>query len=105
MVESMKAGSVIVDLAASSGGNCECTKDKEIVRQNGTIIIGDSNLPSSMPADASKVFGKNLLNFLKLMIDNEGKLNLNFEDDLIKGTCMTHDGHIVHDRIKELNLN
>jgi len=75
------------------------------VRQNGTIIIGDSNLPSTMPADASKVFGKNLLNFLKLMLNEEGILNLNFDDDLIKGTCMTHDGHIVNDRIKELNLN
>ncbi len=105
MINTMKAGSVIVDLAASSGGNCEGTIDNEIVRQNGTIIIGNSNLPSTMPADASKVFGKNLLNFLKLMIDANGNLALNFDDDLIKGTCMTHNGHIVNDRIKELNLN
>ena len=105
MINTMKAGSVIVDLAASSGGNCEGTIDNEIVRQNGTMIIGHSNLPSTMPADASKVFGKNLLNFLKLMIDANGNLALNFDDDLIKGTCMTHNGHIVNDRIKELNLN
>ncbi len=105
MVHSMKAGSVIVDLAASSGGNCEGTIDNQIVHQNGTTIIGNSNLPSTMPADASKVFGKNMFNFLKLMIDANGTLNLNFEDDLIKGTCMTHNGQIVNDRIKELNLN
>ena len=102
MVESMKAGSVIVDLASSSGGNCECTVDNQSVRQNGTLIIGNSNLPSTMPADASKVFGKNLLNFLKLMISADGQLNLNFEDDLIKGTCITHNGQVVNERVKEL---
>ncbi len=101
MVEAMKAGSVIIDLAASTGGNCELTKDNKTVVHQQVSIIGNSNLPSSVPCDASKLYGKNILNFLKLMIDNTGTLNFNFEDDLIKGTCMTHEGKIVNQRVRE----
>ena len=68
---------------------------------NGVIIVGESNYPSTMPTDASQMFGKNMLNFLKLMIGEEGELNLNFEDDLIQGTCVTHEKEIVHGRVKE----
>jgi NAD(P) transhydrogenase subunit alpha len=105
MVEGMRAGSVIIDLAASTGGNCELTKNNETVVHKGVSIIGDSALPGSVPFDASKVYGKNILNFLKLIIDKEGGLNLNFEDDLVKGTCITHGGNIVNDRTKELAGN
>jgi len=102
-VEAMKAGSVIVDLAASTGGNCELTKDKElIITANGVRIIGNSNLASDTALDASKLYGKNLINFLKLIIDKDGGLNLNWEDDLVKGTAITFGGNIVNDRVKEI---
>jgi H+-translocating NAD(P) transhydrogenase subunit alpha len=99
-VESMKPGSVIIDLAASTGGNCELTKDGETIVHNGITIIGNSNFANDMPSDASKMFGKNVLNFLSLMINKNGELNMNWDDDLIKGTCVTHNKEIVHERVK-----
>ena len=81
MIQNMRSGSVIIDLASATGGNTEFTKDKETIVVNGVTIIGNSNLPSMQASDASKVYGKNILNFLKLMIDAEGNINLNFEDD------------------------
>lgn len=99
-VEQMKPGTVIVDLAASTGGNCELTENGKTISVNGVTIIGDSNLASGMPGDASKMFGKNILNFLKIMIDKEGKLNLNWEDDLITGTCIAHAGEVKNERVK-----
>ncbi len=101
-VEKMKPGSVIIDLAASTGGNCEVTQNGTTVNVNGVSIIGDSNLAATMPYDASKMFGKNIINFLKIMIDNEGKLNLNWEDDLITGTCIAHEGEIKNERVKKV---
>lgn len=100
-VAGMKKGAVIVDLAASTGGNCELTKNEETVDVNGVKIIGSSFLPSSIPSDASKMFGKNVITFLKLIL-NDGKINLNFEDDLVKGTCITHNKEIVNEKLKEL---
>lgn len=100
VIDNMKPGSVIIDLAASSGGNCEMSKDNETVVYNGVKIIGQSNYPSLMPVDASKMFGKNLFNFLQLIITEDGGLNLNFEDDIVKGTCITHDGEIMNERVK-----
>ncbi|MFC4263769.1 Re/Si-specific NAD(P)(+) transhydrogenase subunit alpha [Ferruginibacter yonginensis] len=102
MVHSMRSGSVIIDLAASTGGNTAFTKNNETVIVNGVTIIGQSNLPASMPSDASKLYGKNILNFLQLIINKEGQLHLNFEDDLVKGTCIAHDGHITNERIAAL---
>jgi NAD(P) transhydrogenase subunit alpha len=101
-VESMKPGSVIIDLAASTGGNCELTKDGETIVHKGMTIIGNSNFANDMPSDASKMFGKNVLNFLNLMINNKGEFNLNWDDDLIKGTCVTHNKEIVNERVKTL---
>jgi NAD(P) transhydrogenase subunit alpha len=69
---------------------------------NGVAIIGNSALAAAMPADASKLYSKNVLNFLKLIIDKEGALNLNFEDDLVKGTCIVYGGDIVNERVKQL---
>jgi len=100
-VEAMSPGSVIVDLAASTGGNCEVTKNNAIIEHKGVTVIGDSNLPSTMPSDASKMFGKNVINFLKLIITKEGSLNLNFEDDIVKGTCVTHNGEVMSERVKK----
>jgi H+-translocating NAD(P) transhydrogenase subunit alpha len=102
MMIAMKNGSVIIDLAAATGGNTELTKNDETVVHNGVSIVGNSALPSTMPSDASKLYGKNILNFLQLMIDKEGKFNLNFEDDLVKGTCVVHDGKITNERVAAL---
>lgn len=101
-VEEMKPGSVIVDLAASTGGNCELTVNGKTVDHNGVRIIGQSFYPSTIAKDASKMFGKNALNFMSLIIDGDGALNLNFDDDLVAGTCVTRDGEIINPRVKSL---
>jgi H+-translocating NAD(P) transhydrogenase subunit alpha len=102
MIDQMRAGSVIMDLAAATGGNTEITKNNETVLYKGVSIVGNSNLPATMPSDASKMYGKNVLNFLQLMLTKEGQLNLNFEDDLVKGACITHSGSIVNERVQQL---
>ncbi|HPH91145.1 MAG TPA: Re/Si-specific NAD(P)(+) transhydrogenase subunit alpha [Ferruginibacter sp.] len=102
MMYGMKNGSVIIDLAAATGGNTEYTQNNTTITHNGVIIVGNSYLAAAMPSDASKLYGKNVLNFLQLIIDKEGKLNLNFEDDLVKGTCVAYNGEITNDRIKAL---
>ncbi len=101
-VSKMQPGSVIVDLAASTGGNCQLTENNQIIQKHGVTIIGNSNIPSTMPLDASKMFGKNVVNLLKLMITKEGQLNLNWEDDIVANTCVTHDGNIMSERIKKV---
>src|SRR5215204_5612470 len=101
MLDEMKNGSLVIDLAAATGGNSELTKNSETVKYNGVSIIGNSSLAASMPYDASKLYGKNILNFLQL-ITKEGELNLNWEDDLVKGSCVTHGGQVVHERVKQL---
>jgi NAD(P) transhydrogenase subunit alpha len=63
--------------------------------------VGNSNLPATMPSDASKMYGKNILNFLNLIITKEGQLNLNWDDDLVKGSCIAHNGEVVHERVKQ----
>jgi NAD(P) transhydrogenase subunit alpha len=95
MLETMRAGSVIIDLAASTGGNTEVTKDNETIVFGNVTVIGASNLASSLPSDASKLYGKNVLNFLKLLINKEGAMELNFADDIINSTCITHGGKVI----------
>ena len=102
MLMRMKAGSVIVDLAASSGGNTAKTVNESPILFNNVIIVGNSNLASGMPADASKLYGKNILNFLQLIINKEGQLQLSFDDDLVKGACITNNCEIVNERVKSL---
>ncbi|MEY2836260.1 MAG: hypothetical protein RLZZ557_1922 [Bacteroidota bacterium] len=85
MLKTMRRGSVIVDLAASTGGNTPVTQNRETVQYNGVTVIGDSNLPATMPSDASKLYGKNILNFLQLIITKEGLLAPDTDDDLVKG--------------------
>lgn len=99
-VEAMKNGSVIIDLAASTGGNCEVTENGKTIVHGGVTILARSEYPSQMPSDASKMFGKNVINFLKLLIDKEGAFNLNFSDDIVKGTCVTHGKEIINERVK-----
>jgi NAD(P) transhydrogenase subunit alpha len=102
MLDSMKPGSIIIDIAAATGGNTPFTKNNETTRYKGVTIIGNSNLPSGMPWDASKLYGKNVLNFLNLLIDKEGVWNLNWNDDLVKGTCITYDGEVINEKVKSL---
>lgn len=102
MIAAMRSGSIIIDLASATGGNTDYTEDQKTVVVNNVSIIGNSNLASKQPSDASKMYGKNVLNFLKLIVDAEGNLNLNFDDDLVKGTCIVHNKEIVNDRVKAL---
>jgi NAD(P) transhydrogenase subunit alpha len=102
MIEDMKPGSVIIDIASVTGGNTDLTKNNETVMHKGVTIIGNSALPALQSADASKVYSKNVLNFLKLIIDKEGNLALNFQDDIVKGTCITSEGKITNERVLSL---
>jgi NAD(P) transhydrogenase subunit alpha len=100
MVQSMRNGSVIIDLAAATGGNTPFTRNNESVHAGGVLIVGNSNLQATMPFDASKLYAKNIANFMQLILTKEGTLHLNFDDDLVKGSCITHEGAIVHERLK-----
>ncbi len=102
MIEDMRAGSVIIDIASVTGGNTDLTENDKTVMHNGVAIVGNSALAATASSDASKLYSKNVLNFAKLIIDKDGGLNLNFEDDLVKGTCITHSGNIVNERVMAL---
>jgi NAD(P) transhydrogenase subunit alpha len=97
MVESMKPGSVIVDLAVERGGNCEVSKPGKIATHNGVKIIGHLNVPGRLAATASSLYAKNLYAFVETLIDKESKtLSVKWDDELVKATCLTRDGAIVH---------
>ena len=98
MIASMKTGSVIVDIAAEQGGNVTQTKPGEItVTANGVKIMGEFNLPSRLATDASALYSRNLMNFVELLVDTEAKkLDIDWDDEIIKGTCLTRDGKVVH---------
>lgn len=103
MVKSMKPGSVIVDMAVSQGGNVELSELDKVAEVNDVTIIGYSNWPARIPVSSSSLYARNLLNFLQLMVDKESKaLKVNLEDDIIKGTCLTHDGKVVHPDIQDI---
>ncbi|MFM7671125.1 MAG: Re/Si-specific NAD(P)(+) transhydrogenase subunit alpha [Bacteroidota bacterium] len=99
MIDGMRSGSVIIDLAAATGGNTPFTENDRTVERKGVRIIGNSNLAASMPADASKLYGKNIQNFLQLLMGAEGELHLNWDDELVSGSCITHEGKVVHPRL------
>ena len=104
MIASMKPGSVINDLAVESGGNCEFSEPGKVVTVHGVKIVGHVNVPSRLAADTSQLYARNLLNFLQTMIDKETKeLAIDWDDELVKGTCVTRDGAIAHDQLAELN--
>ena len=100
-VRGMAPGSVIVDLAAERGGNCELTKPDETVVENGVTILGPTNLPSEVPNHASQMYAKNLTNFVAL-ISRDGKLHLNLEDQVVRETLAAHRGEVVNPRLREL---
>jgi NAD(P) transhydrogenase subunit alpha len=102
MILRMKPGSIIIDMAASTGGNTELTENGQTVAFHFVSIVGDSHLYSTAPSDASKMYGKNILNFLEILMNKEGELALDWEDDLVKGACITHSGSVVNERIQNL---
>ncbi len=96
-VKSMKPGSIIIDLASESGGNCECSVAGEIKNIDGVLVSGSKNITSEIAQDASALFSKNLLNFFMILIDNDTKeLNIDWEDEIIVGTALTKNGEIIH---------
>jgi len=95
MVESMKPGSIIMDLAAENGGNCELTKKDEVIKHNQVTIDGTSNIPGTMPVHASELYAKNITSFLNYMI-KDGALNLDLEDEIISGAMFAHRGKITN---------
>ncbi len=101
MVEGMKPGAVIVDLAAEGGGNCELTKPGETIEHKGVVIHGPLNIPSQVALHASEMYAKNLLNFLSPHI-NEGEFKPDWEDEIIAKSCLTHEGEIKHEATRSL---
>jgi NAD(P) transhydrogenase subunit alpha len=100
MIEAMRAGAVVVDLAVAQGGNCELSRPGEEVVHQGVLILGPTNLPAEMPRDASMVYARNLLNLVSPMI-REGQLALDLEDEVVAGSLITHDGRVNHPRVAE----
>lgn len=96
MVESMRPGSVIIDIAASNGGNCELTEADKVVDHNGVKIAGFSNLPGRLAADSSQLLAKNLVNLFPLLINEDGALAPHWDDEIIQGMALTKDGDVVH---------
>jgi len=96
MVRAMRPGSIIVDLAVEQGGNCELSRPDQEVVENGVVIVGPSNLAATMPHDSSLLFARNVLSLLQLLLDKEGNLAVNTEDEVIAGSLLTHAGQVVH---------
>ena len=102
MVESMKPGAVIVDLAVETGGNCALSEAGKVVEANGVKIVGHLNMPGRLAADTSRLYARNLLAFVELLIDRESRsLAIDWDDEIVQGTCVTRDGAIVHPVVKE----
>ena len=100
MVEGMKPGSVVIDLAASSGGNCELTKNGEEILHNGVLILGPSNLPATMAHDASTLYARNVLALIE-HITPDGELSIDIEDDVQSGALLTHDGEVINAGVRD----
>jgi NAD(P) transhydrogenase subunit alpha len=90
----MRPGSVVVDLAAEAGGNCALTEPGETVVRHGVTIVGETNLPSTMPLHASQMYSRNVASFLGLLV-KDGSLHLDFEDEIVRDTCVTHEGRVL----------
>jgi NAD(P) transhydrogenase subunit alpha len=100
-VQGMKPGSVVVDLAGESGGNCELTEPGEVVVKHDVTIVSPLNLPTTMPEHASQLYARNVQSLLELMLDDEGNLTLDFDDEIIAGACVVRDGEIVHEAARK----
>lgn len=101
-VERMQPGSVIVDLAAERGGNCELTEPGKTVVKNGVTLIGHTNIPATVPFHASSMYANNVLKLLALLVNKEGVLNLDTKDEVVAGCLVAHRGAVVHPRVREL---
>jgi NAD(P) transhydrogenase subunit alpha len=104
MVKAMQPGSVIVDMAAGTGGNCELTEPDKIVEKYGVKIIGFTNLVSDLAFDASQLYSRNIQALLEYL-NKEGKLAINLEDEIVKGSLITYNGEVIHEKTKELFTN
>jgi NAD(P) transhydrogenase subunit alpha len=102
MVHGMASGSVIVDLAAERGGNCELTKPGEVIAEHGVTIYGILNVASTVPYHASQMYAKNVTAFLLNMV-KDGKLNLNMNDEIVRDTLLTQGGEVVNARVREFH--
>jgi NAD(P) transhydrogenase subunit alpha len=101
MVQSMKPGSVIVDLAVEQGGNCALSELGKVVEKHGVKIVGHANVPSRTAVDSTALYAKNLLNLVQLLVDKETKaLKINWEDEIVKGVALTRDGQVIHPNFK-----
>jgi NAD(P) transhydrogenase subunit alpha len=98
-VRGMRAGSVVVDLAAANGGNCACTVPGETVVRHGVTLVGDTNLPSAIPRDASQMFSKNAVTFLRHLV-KDGALQLDLEDEITRGSLVAHGGRVVNEAVR-----
>ncbi len=99
-VERMSPGSVIVDIAAEQGGNCELTRAGEVVEHQGVTIVGPVNLPAELAYNASEMYSRNLFNFLKPALD-KGELAIDWNDEVFAQSCLTHDGAITHEPTRQ----
>ena len=102
MVKAMKPGAVVVDLAAERGGNCDLTKQGETVVAHDVTILGPENVPSDLAFHASQMLGKNMQTLLELIVDEAGNLNLDFNDEIVAGTVVAHEGEIPHPHMRKL---
>lgn len=102
MLQGMKRGAIIIDMAAASGGNCKLTKADDIITINGVTLIGYTDLPSRAASDASPLFARNLLTFVTTLMMKQGVFTVHADDELIKGTLISNDGMIIHPAIKAL---
>ena len=100
-VNGMKRGSIVVDLAGSTGGNCEISKPDEVVERNGVTVLAPLNLAATVPVHASQMYSRNITSFLSLLI-KEGQLNVDLEDDVVGPSCVTHNGEVVNKRVAGL---
>jgi H+-translocating NAD(P) transhydrogenase subunit alpha len=94
MIKSMKPGSVIVDLAAPQGGNCPLTEAGKTVVKHGVTLVGETNLPALVAADSSALYARNVLDFLKLIINKDGALHVDLEDDIVAACLVSKDGEV-----------
>jgi NAD(P) transhydrogenase subunit alpha len=101
MVRSMRPGSVVFDLAAEGGGNCELTRPGETVEVDGVLVVGMLNLPSTIPYDASQMYARNITAFLRNLVQ-DGRAHLNTEDQIIRDTLLTHEGEVSNARVRGL---
>ena len=102
MLKSVKPGTVIVDIAAERGGNCAATKAGEVINVGGVIISGPLNLPARHPFHASQMFGNNMTTLLSHLLDDDGVLQLDFDDEIVAGTVVTHKGDVTHAMIRQI---